>query len=61
MVEYLKDDFTSNIMDGFIFDDNSRLRNGLIFHKYRIHIIHDSKLKEKLISALHDASFMGNI
>lgn len=60
MAEYVKNDFTAKLLDGQIDDVKFRVHNGLIFYKDRIFIVPESKLKHKIISALHDAPYAGH-
>lgn len=60
IAEYAKNDFTSKLLDGSLVDAKFRIHDGLIFYKNRIFLVPESKLKERVISALHDASFAGH-
>lgn len=56
----MKNDFASKIMDGIMFDENFRVRDGMILHKESIFLVPESKMKERLISAMHDTPLMGH-
>jgi len=42
-------------MDGLIFDENFKVRDGLILGKDKMFLVLESKMKERLISTMHDA------
>lgn len=54
IVEYAKDAFATNILEGHLRDDRVRVRKGMILYKNRIYLVSGSKVKENIIVVLHD-------
>jgi hypothetical protein len=55
LVEYSKNTFTCEMMEGSIQDDNYRVVDDIIYYKYRIYLVPESKLKDTILGAVHDA------
>lgn len=53
-MEYSKNKFSCELMDGHNQDDRYRVVNDIIFYKNRIYLVPESKLKEKILLATHD-------
>jgi hypothetical protein len=59
-VEYAKDQFACQLMDGKIQDDNFRVINDLIYYKGRIFLVPRSSLKAKILHACHNSPVAGH-
>jgi hypothetical protein len=55
LVEYSKNKFACEVMDGQIQDDRYRIIDDVIFYKDRIYLVSDSGLKKKILTAVHDS------
>jgi hypothetical protein len=55
LVEYSKNKFTCEVMDGQIQDDWYRVIDDVIFYKDRVYLVPDSGLKKKILTAVHDS------
>ena len=55
LVEYAKDKFACDVLDGIMGDDTYRILNGLIYYKGRIYLVQYSKLKYKVLQEAHDS------
>jgi hypothetical protein len=53
-VEYSKNQFACELMDGVIQNDRYRVVDDIIFYKYRIYLVTESMLKENILRASHD-------
>jgi hypothetical protein len=60
IVEYAKDQFTCQLLDGKIQDDNFRVINDLIYYKGRIFLVPGSALKAKILHACHNSPVAGH-
>jgi hypothetical protein len=60
IVEYAKDQFTCQLLDGKIQDDNFRVINDLIYYKGRIFLVPGSALKDKILHACHNSPVAGH-
>jgi hypothetical protein len=60
IVEYAKDQFTCQLLDGQIQDDNFRVINDLIYYKGRIFLVPGSALKAKILHAYHNSPVAGH-
>jgi len=58
-VEYSKNKFSFEFMDGEIQDDRYRVVDDIIFYKDRIYLVPESTLKEKIMRAIHDTPLVG--
>jgi hypothetical protein len=60
IVEYEKDQFACQLLDGKIQDDNFRVINDLIYYKGRIFLVPGSALKAKILHACHNSPVAGH-
>lgn len=60
LVEYSKNQFACEVMDGQLQDDKYAVIDGVICYKDRIYLVPGSKLKEKIIRAIHDTPLVGH-
>jgi hypothetical protein len=60
LVEYSKNKFTCEVMDGQIHDDRYRVIDDVIFYKDRVYLVPDSWLKKKILTAVHDSPLAGH-
>jgi hypothetical protein len=60
LVEYSKNKFTCEVMDGKIYDDRYRFIDDAIFYKDRVYLVLDSGLKKKILIAVHDSPLVGH-
>ena len=60
LVEYAKDKFACDVLDGIKGDDNYRIMNGLIYYKGRIYLVQDSNLEYKILQEAHDSPLAGH-
>ena len=54
MMEYSKDLFTCEVLDGELMDGRYKLVDGVIYFHEHIYLARDSKLKEKLLNATYE-------
>jgi hypothetical protein len=59
-VEYSKNKFACELMDGHILDDKYKVVDDIIFYKDIIYLVHESTLKEKIMRATHDTPLEGH-
>jgi hypothetical protein len=59
-VEYAKDQFACQLLDGQIQDDNFRVINDLIYYKGWIFLVSGSALKAKILHACHNSPVAGH-
>jgi len=55
LAKYAKDEFTASIIEGHNKDERFKVNDGLILYKERIFLASGSKMKEKILTAMHDA------
>jgi hypothetical protein len=55
LVEYSKNKFTRELMDGHVQDDNFRIMDDIIYYKSRIFLVPKSTFKSKVLQACHDS------
>jgi hypothetical protein len=60
LVEYSKKEFTCEVMDGQIQDDQYKVIDDVIFYKDRVYLVPDSRLKKKILTAVHDSPLTGH-
>jgi hypothetical protein len=60
IVEYAKDQFTCQLLDWKIQDDNFRVINDLIYYKGWIFLVPGSALKAKILHACHNSPVAGH-
>ena len=57
LVEYFKNKFACELLDGQIQDDRYRIVDDIIYYKNRIYLVPESTLRKKIIQAAHDSPF----
>jgi hypothetical protein len=60
LVEYSKNKFACEVMDGQIHDDRYRVIDDVIFYKDRVYLVPDSGLKKKILTTVHDSPLAGH-
>jgi hypothetical protein len=60
VLEYAKDQFACQLLDGQVQDDNFRIINDLIYYKGRIFLVPGSAFKAKVLQACHDSPMAGH-
>jgi hypothetical protein len=60
LVEYSKNKFACEVMDGMIQDDRYRVIDDVIFYKDRVYLVPDSGLKKKILTTIHDSPLAGH-
>ena len=60
MVEYSKNKFACELMDGQVHDARYKLVDDIIYYKGRIYLVPESKFKEKVLQEFHDSPLAGH-
>jgi hypothetical protein len=60
LVEYSKNKFACEVMDGQVIDDRYRVLDDVIFYKDRIYLVPESTLKGKILKVCHDSPTTGH-
>jgi len=60
LVEYSKNKFACEILDGQVSDDRYRVIDDIIYYKDRIYLVLESQLKEKILHATHTSPLAGH-
>jgi hypothetical protein len=60
IVEYARDQFACQLLDGQIHNYNFRVMKDLIYYKGRIFLVPGSTLKAKILHACHNSSVVGH-
>jgi hypothetical protein len=60
LVEYSKNKFACEVLDGQVQDDRYRVIDDVIFYKDRVYLVPDSGLKKKILAAVHDSPLAGH-
>jgi len=60
LVDYSKNTFSCNIIEGIIQDDNYRVVDDIIYYKDKIYLVSKSTLNDNILRAVHDTPFAGN-
>ena len=60
LVEYSKDDFACEILDGVVSDERFKVMDEVIYYWDQIFLAKNSKLKEKILLASHDSPPVGH-
>jgi hypothetical protein len=60
LVEYSKNKFTCEVMDGKIQDDRYRVIENVIFYKERVYLVPYSELKKNILTVVHDSPLAGH-
>ena len=60
LVEYSKDRFSCEVLDGQVTDDRYRVIDEIIYYRDRIFLTEGSQLKKKILQASHDSPLSGH-
>jgi hypothetical protein len=60
VMEYAKDQFACQLLDGQVQDENFKVMNDLIYYKDRIFLVPESAFKAKILQAYHDSPMAGH-
>jgi hypothetical protein len=60
LVEYSKNKFACEVLDGQVPDDRYRVVDDVIYYKDRIYLVPDSHLRQKVMQAAHDSPLAGH-
>ena len=60
LVEYFKNKFACEVMDGQIQDDQYRVIEDIIFYKDKVYLVLDLGLKKNILTAVHDSPLAGH-
>jgi hypothetical protein len=60
LVEYSKNKFAWELMDGQLHDDRYKIIGDLIYYKGRIYLVPKSFFKKKMLQAFHNSSLAGH-
>jgi hypothetical protein len=60
LVEYSKNKFPCEVMDGQVLDDNFIIMDDIIYYKGRIFLVPESTFKAKVLQACHDSPVAGH-
>jgi hypothetical protein len=60
LVEYSKNRFACELMDGKVQDDNFRIMDDIIYYKGRIFLVPESEFKRRVLQACHDSPLAGH-
>jgi uracil DNA glycosylase len=55
LVEYSKNKFACELLDGLIQDDKYIVTKKVIFYKYQVYLVPRSSLKKKILAAVHNS------
>ena len=59
MVEYSKNTFSCDILDGWTQDDHYQVIDDIIYYKYKIYLVLEYQLKDKIMHATHNSPLVG--
>jgi len=60
LVEYSKDRFACELLDGQVADDRYRVVDEIIYYRDQIFLTKGSQLKKKILRASHDSPLVGH-
>ena len=60
LVEYSKNKFACELLDGQIEDDKYRVIDDIIYYKNQIYLVPESALKKNILQASHDSPLSGS-
>eukprot|EP00253_Pinus_taeda_P005619 PITA_05619 len=60
LVEYSKDRFACEVLDGQVADDRYKVVDEIIYYRDRIFLTEGSQLKKKILQASHDSPLVGH-
>lgn len=55
LVEYSKNTFACELMDGQVQDDRCKVVDDIIYYKDKIYLVPESKMKERILKEMHDS------
>jgi hypothetical protein len=59
-VEYSKNKFSCEVLDGKIQDDRYRVIDDVILYKDKVYLVLYSRLKKKILATVHDSPLVGH-
>lgn len=59
-IEYAKDSFANDVLEGKVVDDKYRMVEELILYKDWIYLVPHSRVKNRIIRACHDSPLAGH-
>jgi hypothetical protein len=59
-VEYSKNKFACEVLDGKVHDDRYRVIDDVIFYKDKVYLVSGSWLKKKIFTIVHDSPLAGH-
>jgi hypothetical protein len=59
-VEYSKNKFACELMDGQLQDDRYMIIDDIIYYKGKIYLVPESLFKKRVLQAFHDSSLVGH-
>jgi hypothetical protein len=60
LMEYSKNKFSCEVMDGKISNDRYMVIDDVLFYKDRVYLVSDSGLKKKILTTVHDSPLVGH-
>jgi hypothetical protein len=60
LVEYSKNKFACEVLDGQVQDDMYKVIDDVIFYKDRVYLVLGSGLKKKILATIHDSPLAGH-
>ena len=60
LVEYSKDHFACEILDGLVTDERYKVVDEVIYYQYRVFLARDSHLRKNILQESHDSPLSGN-
>jgi hypothetical protein len=61
LVEYSRNTFTCELIEGIIQDDMYKVVDEIIYYKDKIYLVPESTLKDKIMRVVHDMPMAGNL
>ena len=61
VIEYSKNKFACELLNGLVHDDAYKVLNDVIYYKDRIFLVPKSNLNKKILEADHDAPLAGHL
>jgi hypothetical protein len=60
LVEYSKNKFSCELMDGQLHDERYKIIDDIIYYKGRIYLVPESLFKKRVLQEFHDSSLAGH-
>jgi hypothetical protein len=60
LVEYSKNKFACEVLDGQVQDDSYKVIDDVIFYKDKVYLVPGSGLKKKILAVVHDLPLVGH-